>query len=175
MNYRTPIYYGFIIALGGTILMLSLVGLDMLGPDSISSEKEMVGGTLLFLMIYLFLLIGIYFVIKRQKELNEGKIDFKTAIIQGIITSLSTAIFSVLFTVLFYEIIYPEYVNELLSALREKMELENIPKGKIEEKLTERKAYYSTSNQSLYSFIGNFITGTAFSLLLGFFLKSNRK
>jgi len=49
------------------------------------------------------------------------------------------------------------------------------PKRKIEEKLTERKAYYSTSNQSMYSFIGNFITGAAFTLLLSFFLKSNRK
>lgn len=175
MNYRTSIYYGFVIALCGSILMLSLVGLDMLGPDAVSSNKEMIGGTLLFLMIYLFLLIGIYFVLKKKKEQNEGILSFKTALTQGMLTSLSTAFFSVLFTVLFYEVMYPEYVTELLSALKEKMELENIPGKKIEEKLMERKDYYSTSNQSVYSFIGNFITGAAFTLLLSFFLKRNQK
>ena len=61
------------------------------------------------------------------------------------------------------------------SPLKDKMELENIPKEKIEEKLMERKTYYSTLTQSKYSFIGNFITGAAFTLLLSFFLKNNRK
>ena len=135
----------------------------------------MIGGTLLFLMIYLFLLIGIYYALKKQKEQNEGILSFKTALVQGILTSLTTAFFSVLFTVLFYEVLYPEFVSEFLAALKEKMELENIPKEKIEGKLIEMRGYYSTSNQSLFSFIGNFTTGAAFTLLLSFFLKNNRK
>ena len=175
MNYRTPIQYGFMIAFCGAILMLSLVGLGFLGPSAVLSGKEMTGGTLLFLMIYLFLLIGIYFVLIRQKECAEGVLSFKTAITQGILTSFSTAFFSVLLTILFYEILYPEYVNELLTALKEKMELENIPKYRVEEKLAERKTYYRTSNQCLYSFIGNFTTGASFTLLLSFFLKTQRK
>ena len=174
MNYRTPVYYGFIIALCASILMLSLVGLDMLGPDAVSSNKEMIGGTLLFLMIYLFLLFGIYFALKKQKDEGKGLLSFKKAMLQGVATSLSAAAFSVLFTFLFYELAYPEYVPELISALREKMELENVALEKIEEKLTERRAYYRTLNQALYSFIGNLITGIAFTLLLSFFLKTNR-
>ena len=175
MNYRTSIYYGFIAALCPSILMLSLVGLDMLGPDAISSNREMIGGTILFLMIYLFLLFGIYFALKKEKERSAGQLTFKRALVLGIITSLSAAFFSVLFTILFYELIYPDYVSELTTALKEKMELERLPVEKIEEKLVERREYYSTANQSIFSFIGNFITGGAFTLLLSFFLKTNRK
>ncbi len=171
MNLRAPINYGFVIALSHSALMVTLVGLAMLGPEAISSDREMIGGTVLFLMIYLTLLFGIYFVLKKEKERNGGVLSFKVALQQGVLTGLSTAVFSVLFTILFYEFIYPEYVSDLLAAIQEKMELENIPSDKIEQKLAERTEYFSTLTQSLYSFTGNFITGIAFTLLLGFFLK----
>lgn len=175
MNLRVPIIYGFMIALGGTLLMLSLLGLDMIGPDTISSEREMIGGTILFLMMYLFLLIGIYFALKRKKEENRGMSTFTGALKTGILTSFSAAVSSVLFTMLFYEVIYPEYVTDLMVSLESKMELEKIPNDRIAEKLKEQRTYYSTLNQSLYSFIGNFTTGGAFSLLLSFFLKNNKR
>ncbi len=172
---KTPIFYGFAIALAGTILMLSLLGLDLLGPDAVSSDMEMIGGTILFLMIYLFLLIGIYFALKKRKERNNSRLSFKEALLQGFIISLAAAIFSAVFTYIFYELLHPEYVKELLSAMKEKMNLLGIPKEKIDEKLAERTIYYSTITQSSYSFIGNFITGMAFTFLLSFFLKTNKK
>ena len=55
------------------------------------------------------------------------------------------------------------------------MESVNVPKELVNEKLLEKETYYSTSVQSFYSFIGNLITGVAFTLLLSFFLKSNTK
>ncbi len=175
MNLRTPVTYGLMIALGGTLLMLSLLGLDMIGPDTISSEKEMIGGTILFLMIYLFLLFGIYFALKKIKDENKGILTFQKALKTGILTSLSAAVFSVFFTVIFYEVIYPDYVSDLMASLKEKMELEKIPNVRISEKLEETKSYYSTQSQSLFSFIGNFTTGAAFTLLLSFFLKNNKR
>ena len=174
-KFQTPIFYGCVIALAATILMLSLVGLDLLGPGAIASDREMTGGTILFLMIYLFLLFGIYFILKRRKEDNGGSLSFKEAVIQGSLTSLFTAIFSVIFTYLFYEVFYPDYVSELLAALEEKMRLGDIPQDKIDEKIAERRQYYRTSVQSIYSFAGNLITGLAFTLLLGFFLKKGKK
>ncbi len=155
--------------------MVSLLGLNLLGPGAVPLEREVSGGTILFLMLYLFLLFGIYFLLKRYKDGNDGNLTWTDGIIQGITVSISTAIFSVLFTYLFYELIYPDYVTELTAALQKKMELANIPKEKIIEKLVEIRAYYATSTQSIYSFIGNLITGTAFTLLLSFFLKTNRK
>jgi len=172
---KTSIFYGFAIASAGTILMLSLLGLDLLGPKAVSFEREMIGGTILFLLIYLFLLIGIYFALKNQKEQNNSHLSFKEALMQGLVISITTALFSVIFTYLFYEVLYPEYVNDLFLAMEEKMNLLGIPKEKIDEKLAEKMSYYGTTTQSGYSFVGNFITGIAFTLLLSFFLKTNKK
>ncbi len=174
-KFKIPILYGLTIALAGTILMFSLLGLGLLGPDAVSSDKEMIGGTILFLMIYLFLLIGIYFALKKKKDQDNSQLSFKEAVLQGFVISLTTAIFSVVFTYFFYEVLYPEYVTELLSAMKEKMNLLGIPKEKIDKKLAERTMYYSTTTQSTYSFIGNFITGIAFTFLLSFFLKTSKK
>ncbi len=174
-KFKIPISYGFVIALTGTFLMLSLIELGLLGPNAVSSDRETIGGTVLFLMIYLFLLIGIYFALKKKKEQNDSQLSFKDALLEGLLISLTTALFSVVFTYLFYEILYPDYVNELLSAMQEKMNLLGIPKEKIDEKLAEKMKYYSTSTQSFFSFIGNFITGVAFTLLLSFFVKTNKR
>ncbi len=176
MKFKTPIIYGFVVALVGSLLMLTLIGLKLLGSEAILLDKEMVGGTVLFLMLYLFLLFGIYFAIRKRKELNGQIISYKEALLQGLVLSLSTAIFSVIFTYLFYELLYPEYVAETLNALKIKMQDVNVPVEKLEAKLLEKQEYYSTPTQSFYSFVGNLITGIAFTLLLSFFLKStNRK
>lgn len=174
MNYRAPLYYGFVVALCASVLMILLVGLDMLGPDAVLHDREMIGGTVLFLMIYLFLLFGVYFVLKNEKDRKGGTLRFRKAVVLGMLTSLSAGIFSVLFTILFYEVVYPEYVSDLLVSLGEKMEVDQIPKERIQSKLQERATYYSTGTQSVYSFIGNFTTGMAFTLLLSFFLKNKK-
>ena len=174
-KFKTSILYGIIVSLAGSVLMVSLVGLKLIGPSSIPLDNEMIGGTVLFLFLYLFLLFGIYFAIKKQKQRNGQTITFKEALLQGIAVSLSTAVFSVLFTYLFYDVLYTNYVSETLEALKIKMESVNVPKELVNEKLLEKETYYSTSVQSFYSFIGNLITGVAFTLLLSFFLKSNTK
>lgn len=174
-NFRTATLAGIIVALSGSILMLSLVGLDLLGPDAVSSDKEMVGGTILFLFLYLFLLFAVYFVMVKRKELNNGQLGFREAVLQGLAVSFATAVSSVLFTYIFYEILYPDYVQDLIAALRSKMESNQIPTDKIDLKIEEKQNYYRTGIQSLYSFIGNLITGATFTLLLSIFLKSTKK
>ncbi|WP_343488432.1 DUF4199 domain-containing protein [Allomuricauda sp. d1] len=172
---KTPIVHGFVVALAGSVLMLILIALRLIGPKAIVLETEMTGGTILFLMLYLFLLFAIYFAIKKKKDALGRSIKFKEAAIQGLTVSIATAVFSVIFTVIFYELLYPTYVAETIDALKIKMEITGVPEDKLNEKLEERKAYLSTSSQSLYSFVGNLITGVAFTLLLSFFLKSSTK
>ena len=171
---KTPTIYGLAVALAGSILMLTLIALKLIGPKAIALETDMIGGTILFLMLYLFLLFGIYFAIKKQKD-AQGGIWFKEAVVQGLLVSITTAFFSVIFTILFYEFLYPNYVTETTDALRLKMESIGVPNDKLNTKLEEKIAYFSTPTQSMFSFIGNLITGIAFTLLLSFFLKSNYK
>jgi len=172
---KTPFVYGFIVPLAGSVLMLTLIALKLIGPKAIALETEMTGGTILFLMLYLFLLFGIYFAIKKRKDVLERGIQFKEAVVQGLIVSITTALFSVIFTILFYEFLYPNYVTETIDALRLKMESIGVPTDKLNVKLEEKEAYFRTSSQSLFSFIGNLISGIAFTLLLSFFLKSTTK
>ncbi len=171
-KFKTSITYGLIISLAGSLLMISLIEFNLLGPKAISLDNQMIGGTILFLILYIFLLFGIYFSIKKRKDQNGQKINFKEALFQGIVVSLSTAIFSVVLTFLFYEIIYQNYATETLEALKIKMENANVPIEKLNLKLSEKSDYYSTPIQIFYSFKGNCITGIAFTLLLSFFLKS---
>ncbi|PRX53961.1 DUF4199 domain-containing protein [Flagellimonas meridianipacifica] len=172
---KTPIVYGFVVALAGSILMLTLLALKLLGPKAIALENEMTGGTILFLMLYLLLLFAIYFAIKKRKDVLGRGIQFKEALIQGFVVSLSTAVFSVVFTIVFYELLYPSYVADTIEALRLKMESSGVPVEKLNAKLEEKEAYLSTSTQSMFSFIGNLITGGAFTLLLSFFLKTSKE
>jgi predicted membrane protein len=174
-NYKSAIFNGLAVALAGSVLMISLLGLKLIGPKAISLDTEMIGGTILFLMLYLFLLFAIYLTIKKRKELNGQKITFKEALLQGTVLSFTTALLSVVLTYLFYEILYPDYLANMLSSLQTKMQNLNIEPGKLQQKLAEKKEYYSTSVQSFYSFVGNLITGISFTLLLSFFLKSNSK
>lgn len=174
-NYKSAVFNGLAVALAGSGLMVSLLGLKLIGPKAISLDTEMIGGTILFLMLYLFLLFAIYFTIKKRKEYNGQKITFREALLQGVVLSFSTALFSVVLTYLFYEILYPNYVTDTLSSMQTKMQRLNIEPEKIQQKLSEKKEYYNTSVQSFYSFIGNLITGISFTLLLSFFLKSNSK
>jgi len=174
-SYKSAVFNGLAVALAGCVLMISLLGLKLIGPKAISLDTEMLGGTILFLMLYLFLLFAIYLTIKKKKEINGQKITFKEALLQGAALSISTALCSVVLTHLFYEILYPNYVTEMLSSLQTKMQGLNIEPEKVQQKLAEKKEYYSTYVQSFYSFIGNLITGISFTLLLSFFLKSNSK
>ncbi|NAS11851.1 DUF4199 domain-containing protein [Poritiphilus flavus] len=172
---KTALIYGFVVALAGTALLLTLIAFKLIGPEAIALETEMTGGTILFLMLYLFLLFAIYFAIKKRKETLGRGIKYREAFVQGLIVSAATAIFSVVFTVIFYEILYPSYVIETLEALRLKMETAGVKADMLNAKLEEKAAYLSTSTQSFYAFVGNLITGLAFTLLLSFFLKSNTK
>jgi hypothetical protein len=63
----------------------------------------------------------------------------------------------------------------MLSSLQTKMQSMNVEPERLQQKLAEKKEYYSTSVQSFYSFIGNLITGISFTLLLSFILKSKSK
>lgn len=162
---------GFLIALAGTLLMLILLALNFVGPESVKNDKLMIGGTILFISLYIFLLLGIYKSISNAKKITQN-LTFKNAFVAGFMVSLSTAIFSVLFTLLFYEVIYPNYNAEMTTILTEKLSSQNLKKMETVEKINEQTKYYSTTMQAQFSFVGNLITGIAFSLILSLFLKS---
>ncbi len=163
---------GFFIALAGTLLMLVLLSINFVGPESVRNDKLMIGGTILFISLYIFLLVGIYKSISNAKNLNNGKINFKKAFLNGFIVSLSTAIFSVICTLIFYELLYSEYNTDMTNVLTEKLSKQNLSETELNSKIKEQTKYYSTALQAQFSFAGNLITGLAFSLILSLFLKS---
>lgn len=164
---------GFLIALAGTLLMLILLGLNFVGPESVKNDKLMIGGTILFISLYIFLLIGIYKSISNTKILSDT-LSFKKAFETGVIVSLSTALFSVLFTLVFYEVIYPDYNLDMTNILTEKLSNQNLSNAEMTEKINEQSKYYSTVMQTQFSFVGNLLTGITFTLLLSLFLKSKK-
>ncbi len=175
MNKQTlySVKSGFSVALAGTLLMLILLALNFVGPESVKNDKLMIGGTILFISLYIFLLLGIYKSISHIKNIFK-KLTFKNAFVTGFVVSLTTAIFSVLFTLLFYEAIYPNYNTDMITVLTEKLSNQNLSEAEIIEKINEQTKYYSTAMQAQFSFVGNLITGITFSIILGLFLKSQK-
>ncbi len=171
---KISIVAGSLIALAGTILMLVLLALNLLGPESVQNDNLMYGGTILFIALYIFLLIGIFIALKKTKKLNNGTLTFTEALKIGCYTSLATGLVGVVFTVIFYELIYPSYNQEMVEVIVSKMKGLDLTSEQIQQKVTEQTKYYSTSVQAKFSFIGNFITGIVFSLLLGLFLRTKR-
>lgn len=174
-DYSIPLIAGLIIALAGTTLMLILLAIGYVGPKSVMNDDLMYGGTILFIFLYTFLLTGLYVVFTKIKKLKNNVLTFLEALKLGIYTSLATATFSVIFTIVFYELFYPDYGLEMTEAIISKLQHSSASQTEITKKVAEQTKYYSTSVQSQFSFIGNFITGVAFSVLLGLFLKTKKK
>ena len=139
MNKQTmySVKSGFLITIAGTLLMLILLFLNFVGPESVKNDKLMVGGTILFISLYVFLLLGIYTSISKVKKITQN-LTFKNAFITGFVVSLSTAIFSVLFTILFYELIYPDYNADMATVLTEKLTNQNLSEIERTEKINEQ-------------------------------------
>ncbi|NER15367.1 DUF4199 family protein [Leptobacterium flavescens] len=169
-----PLLVGLGIALSGTVLMLLLLALGLVGPQAVESDKLMYGGTVLFISLYVFILIGLFISLKRRKKQNGDVLTFAEAMKTGLVTSLSAAVFSVLFTIIFYELIYPSYNPEMTEVITAKMEALQLSTEEIREKVEEQTKYYSTSVQAKFSFVGNLITGLAFSVLISLFLKTRK-
>ncbi len=173
-EYSIPLAVGLIIAFAGTVLMLILLAIDYVGPGSVKNDNLMYGGTILFIFLYIFLLVGLYVVLLKIKKLNQDSLTFLQAIRSGMYTSLSTALFSVIFTIVFYEFIYPDYGLEMAKVVSDKLESASAGPEEVAEKIAEQTKYYSTGVQAQFSFVGNLITGMAFSVLLGLFLKTRK-
>ena len=171
---KQAIKIGFLIALAGTILMLLLLTIGYAGPKAISNNNFVVGGTILFIGLYLFLFLGIYKAIQKKKK-EAQKIDFKSSFTIGLLVSITTAIFSVIFTIIFYEFMYPDYVVDMKKVLIEKLSSQDLSTEEISNKVLEQTKYYSTNMQAQFSFIGNLITGIAFTLLLSLILKTKKR
>jgi hypothetical protein len=163
------------VALAGSLLMLLLLALHLVGPASVKNDRLMYGGTLLFISLYIFLLVGLFYGLRKVKQLNGGGLTFLQAVTSGFYVSLSTAVFSVIFTVAFYEMIYPEYNQQMAEIITSKMKNSNLNPVEISGKVAEQTQYYSTWVQAKFAFVGNLITGIAFSVLLSLFLKTKNK
>ena len=170
-----PVKSGFFIALAGTLLMLSLLAINYVGPESVRNDQFMVGGTILFISLYVFLLIGIYRSIAFIKRLKDDNLNFKTAFLTGLVVSLSAALFSVVFTIIFYELMYSDYNADMTEVLTDKLSKQNLSTTELKSKIEEQTKYYSTAMQAQFAFVGNLITGLAFSLVLSLFLKSKKQ
>lgn len=171
-NILHSIKIGFLIALVGTVLMLLLLGLNLVGPESVRNDKLMIGGTILFISLYVLLLLGIYNSISNSKKHGDGKLSFRNAFVNGLLISFSTAVFAVVFTVIFYELLFPDYEMDMRNVLTEKLSKENLTETELQSKIEEQTRYYSTAIQAQFAFVGNLITGLAFSLILSLFLKT---
>ncbi|MCE7994717.1 MAG: DUF4199 domain-containing protein [Roseivirga sp.] len=169
------IIIGGAVALSGTILMLILLQLNLVGPEAIENDQMTTGGTILFIFLYIFLLLGLWYGLKLTKKANQDELTFTRAFKVGSIISLSTAVFAAILTIGFYEMVYPSYNDDMVVVVTKKMQESGLHASELQEKVMEQKKYYSTAVQAQFAFIGNLITGLAFTTLLGLFLKTKSR
>lgn len=163
---------GLSVTLLDSLLLSILLHMDVLGPfGEIQNRTYQIGGTILFLGIYLFLFFGVFYGLRQFKVKNEGKMTYKEALINGGTISFFTAFTSILATIILYEFVYPDYAVLMGEKVRVAMTEKGLEEKLISEKVTEIIDYHQTFVQAKFSTIGNFITGLFYTLILGVFMK----
>ncbi|RYV04182.1 hypothetical protein SOPP22_00090 [Shewanella sp. OPT22] len=168
-----PVMIGTCIAILGSVTMGILLAFGLLGPTAIQSHNHVVGGTVLFVSLYFYLLVGVFISLKGLQK-HKDVVTFIDKMKSGILVSISCALVSVVLTYLFYEVIYPSYTHDMIASMKQSMINNGVSGEALESKLAEQTKYYSTSLQAKFAFTGNLITGAAYTLLLSLLSKSKR-
>lgn len=164
---KTILRYGFYGAI--TICILFLVSWFLLDGLSFSIQE-------VFGYVSMVLSLGfVYFGIKhfRDKE-NGGKVNFKKALIIGILISLITALTFGILDVFYIEVLNPNFMEEYYESVVESMK-NSLPPDEFASQLAEIEAQKEQFSSPIFSFVlmaaTVFVIGFIISLISAFILQ----
>ncbi len=126
------------------------------------------------LLSIVILAIGIYTGMKSVKRNNGGKLTYGQAIFAGLIIGLITGIISALVGFTYVHFINPGYAAYMISESRKIMLADGKGPAQIAAGTADLQKQMTTGMQALQALIGQTVSGTILSLIIGVFVKSKK-
>jgi hypothetical protein len=118
--------------------------------------------------------IGIYMAMQNVKQIT-GLLTYGQAIKTGLIVALTIAIIVSIFGFLYCTVINPGYAEFMVHDAQKAM----IAKGESQQDISQGSAAvreeFSAKMQIIESLVGQFVTGTIISLVIGIFIKTKKR
>jgi hypothetical protein len=115
--------------------------------------------------------IGIYMAMQNVKQIT-GSLTYGQAVKTGLIVAITIAIIVAIFGVLYSTVINPGYTEFMVHDAQKAM----IAKGESQQDINQSsvaiRKEFSAGMQVIQALIGQFVTGTIVSLIIGIFIKN---
>jgi hypothetical protein len=166
---KTYLSYGLYMSLGNALLVFALYFLGFHSEAaklSTAQNIQMVAG----------LALGITFIVLGTKErraavpASEG-FGYGSALGAGVMIGLFAALFGTVFTYLYAAVINPNFIEVMLQAQTDKLELQGLSGDKIEQINAMTRGMMKPPIQAAFGFVFGLLFSTLISLVSAAFLK----
>ena len=166
---KTYLSYGLYMSLGNALLVFALY---FLGFHSEASKL----GTAQNIQMVAGLAIGITFIVLGTKERRAAvpateNFGYGSALGAGVMIGLFAAIIGTVFTYLYAAVINPNFVEVMMQAQTEKLELQGLSSDKIDQINSMTRGMMKPPIQAAFGFIFGVLFSTLISLVTAAFLK----
>jgi len=117
--------------------------------------------------------IGIYMAMQNVKQIS-GSLTYGQAVKTGLIVALTIAIIVAIFGFLYSTVINPGYTEFVVHDAQKAMIAKGESQQDIGQALVAVRKEFSAGMQVIEALVGQFVTGTIMSLIIGIFIKTKK-
>jgi len=118
--------------------------------------------------------IGIYMAMQNIKQIS-GSLTYGRAVKTGLVVAVTIATVVAIFSLLYCTVINPGYAEFMVHDAQKTM----IAKGESQQDISQASVAvrneFSAGMQVMQALVGQFVTGTIMSLIIGLFIKTKKK
>lgn len=122
----------------------------------------------------IILITGLYFGMRAVKRSNENQISYGLAIKTGVVISVLTGIIVAIFTYLYCAVINPGYQEFMVKETENVLLATKVSSAEINRQLVATSKEFSTSMQVVQALVGQMVTGSIASLIIGLFIRTKK-
>lgn len=164
---KTPLLYGFGMALAGFVVTLLMFAAGFHTPDRFLLGM-ILGGIAAITLTVVGLVLGIRAV---RKEKGPGPFTYGQGLLAGLAISLFSTVFGIAFQQLYARVINPHFNETIIEWTQGLLEKAEMPSDEIEAKIAEAREKSAVVPQVRNGLIGGMIFGLILSLIIAIFFR----
>jgi hypothetical protein len=164
---KTPLLYGFGMALAGFVITLLMFAIGFHTPERFLLGM-IVGGLAAIAVMVVGLVLGIRAV---RKEKGPGRFTYGQGLVAGLTISLFSTVFGIAFQQLYARVINPHFNESIIEWTQGMLEKAEMPSEEIEAKVAEAREKSGLVPQIRSGLIGGMIFGLILSLIIAIFFR----
>jgi len=115
--------------------------------------------------------VGIFMAMQNVKRLN-GSLSYGQALKTGITVAITIAILIALFSLIYCQYINPGYADYMVHDAQQAMIADRASQQEISQNSVAIAREFATGTQIMEALVGQFVTGTIISAIIGLFVKT---